>query len=368
MKDELLGAQKRIKKIPKSLKEALSSGLVKAFFEKILGKENKISSFLSALTISLAEKFSFLNKVKIPWKDFYDTLNAATEKVTKLPLNLQEFIVAHRALGYGRHHSNSKEAIISAIRGGEKQIEIDLRRGIDNKIYLSHDPINEIKHPHKYFIELSDAVKILAEDENQDIVIIFDIKEEGTVEELDTTLEKIDKQFSQRKDYVPMAKRHFVAAFNFRILKNARELRKDRPLIFLYIPLSILKGLGKLIEILGQSRIIEICKIIDKFSGEHLAYDTQKTCIMVNNKEIKGTNKNGDTSLGIFTTLPPNEILKTVEYVCIPAILASIKLIKKLHKKKVKVAVWGVTGSNIQTSIIELGADLVISDTPDIKT
>lgn len=365
--DELIGIQKRISKMPNALKEMLSPGAVKAFFNKIFGGENKISSFLSLITTSLAEKFKFLNKVKISWGDFENQLKITAEKVTKLPFNLKEFIVSHRALGYGRHRENSKEAIIAATRNGEKQIEIDLRRGMDGKIYLSHDSIHQIKNPKDHFTELSEALRIFAEDENQDIVIFFDIKEEGIVEELDPTIEKTDQKYKNRHEYIPIADRHFVMGFNFEILKTARKLRKNRPLIFCYMPIYKLKGLGRFLKKLGQKKMMEICKVIDKFSGGHLAKDLAKTCVTVNDEKISETNENGDSFLGIFTRLPSDEILKTVDYVCVPAVLASPKLVRQIHEKGVNVAVWGVSERHIQNAIVETGADLVITDRPDIE-
>ncbi|OGJ43140.1 hypothetical protein A3B60_04165 [Candidatus Peregrinibacteria bacterium RIFCSPLOWO2_01_FULL_39_12] len=364
--DELTGVQKRISRMPSALKEMLSPGSVKAFFEKIFGKENRISSFLSLIATSLAEKFEFLNKIKISWSDFENQLKIAAEKAAKLPFDLKEFIVSHRALGYGRYRENSKEALIAAMKGGEKQIEIDLRWGIDGKIYLSHDPIDHIENPKDCFTELSQALRIFAEDENQNIVIFFDIKELGIVEELDPVIEETDQKHKTRHEYIPIADRHFVVGFNFQILKTARKLRKKRPLIFCYIPIYKLKGLGIFLKRLGQKKMMEICKVIDKFSGGHLEKDLAKTCITVNDEKISETNENGNNLLGIFTKLPPDEVLETVEYVCVPAILAGPKLVKLIHEKGVNVAVWGVSEKHIQKAIVETGADLVITDRPDI--
>ena len=301
--DELIGLQKRISKMPSQLKEMLSPGKVKGFFEKVFGKENKISSFLSLIATSLAEKFEFLNKVKTPWSDFENQLKIAAEKAAKLPFDLKEFIVSHRALGYGRYKENSKDAIMAAIRGGEKQIEIDLRRGIDGKIYLSHDSITHIENPEKHFTELSDALMIFAENENQDVVIFFDIKEQRIVEELDAIMEATDKKYKNRHEYVPIANKHFVASFNFEILKTARKLRKGRPLIFFYVPVCKLKGLAEFLKRLGQKKMMEICKVIDRFTGGHLAQDLEKTCVIVDNEKLSETNENSDTFLGIFTAL-----------------------------------------------------------------
>jgi len=366
--DELVGLQKRISKMPSALKEMLSPGKVKGFFERIFGKENKISSFLSLITTSLAEKFEFLNKTKMPWSDFENQLKIAAEKAAKLPFDLKEFIVSHRALGYGRYKENSKDAIMAAIRGGEKQIEIDLRRGVDGKIYLHHDSMAQIKNPEKHFTELSEVLRVFAEDENQDVVIFFDIKEQGIIEELDAMIEVTDKKYKNRHEYVPIANKHFVASFNFGTLKTARKSRKERPLIFFYIPVYTLKGFAEFIKKLGQKKMVEICKVIDRFSGGHLAKDLEKTCVMVDDEKISETNENGDTSLGIFTALPPDEIIKMVEYLCVPAILASKELVKKIHEKGVNVAVWGVSERRIQSAIVEIGADLVITDKPDIET
>jgi glycerophosphoryl diester phosphodiesterase len=361
--DELIGIQKRISKMPSALKEMLSPCSVKAFFEKIFGKENRISSFLSLITASLAEKFEFLNKIKISWSDFENQLKIAAEKAAKLPFDLKEFIVSHRALGYGRYRENSKEALIAAMKGGEKQIEIDLRWGIDGKIYLSHDPIDHIENPKNCFTELSQALRIFANanDEHQNIVIFFDIKELGIVEELDPVIEETDQKHKTRHEYIPIADRHFIVGFNFQILKTARKQRRKRPLIFCYLPVYKLKGLGIFLKRLGQKKMMEICKVIDKFSGGHLEKDLAKTCISVNDEKISETNENGNNLLEIFTKLPPDEVLETVEYVCVPAILAGPKLARLIHEKGVNVAVWGVSEKHIQQSIVETGADLVIT-------
>lgn len=364
--DELVGMQKRINKIPSALKEMLSPGKVKAFFEKIFGEKSKISSFLSIITTSLAEKFEFLNKTKISWGDFENQLKTAAEKVADIPFNLKEFIVSHRALGYGRYKENSKEALVSAMRKGEKQIEIDLRRGKDGKIYLNHDSIAHIENPKKHFTSLSEALNTIAEDENQDIVIFFDIKEEGIVEEMDAMIAETDKKF-KNKEYISISERHFVASFNFKILKTAKKLTRNRPLMFFYIPVYTLKGLAEFIKRLGQRKMMEVCKVIDKFSGGHLAEDLAKTCVTIDGEEISETNERGDTFLGIFTKLPSEEILKTVNYICVPAILAGKELVKKAHEKGVNVAVWGMSEGHIQRAIVEVGADLVITDKPDIE-
>lgn len=365
--DELIGLQKRISKMPSQLKEMLSPGKVKGFFEKVFGKENKISSFLSLITTSLAEKFEFLNKVKMPWSDFENQLKTAAEKAAKFPFDLKEFIVSHRALGYGRYKENSGEAIMAAIKGGEKQIEIDLRRGVDGKIYLNHDSIAQIENPEKHFTGLSEALTIFAENENQDVVIFFDIKERGIVEELDAMIEVTDKKYKNRHEYIPIANKHFIASFNFETLKTARKSRKERPLVFFYIPVYTLKGLAEFIKKLGQKKMMEIYKVIDRFTGGHLAKDLEKTCVTVDSEKIEETNENGDTSLGIFTALPPDEIIKTVEYLCVPAILASKELVKKIHEKGANVAMWGVSERRIQNAIVELGADLVITDKPNFE-
>jgi len=363
--DELVGVQKTINKIPSALKEVLSPGKVRTFFEKVFGKQNKVSSFLSLVTSTLAEKFEFLNKVKMPWDEFENQLKTAAEKVSQLPFNLKEFIVAHRALGYGRYKENSKEALMAAMRKGEKQIEIDLRRGIDGKIYLAHDSIKNVQNPQKHFTSLAEALKTIAEDENQDVVIFFDIKEKGIVDEMDKMIEGIDKKFKS-KEYIPIAEKHFVMGFNFKTLKLAKKLRKNRPLIFCYIPVHSLKGFAEFIKRLGQRKMMGICKVIDKFSGGHLAEDLSKTCVTVDGEKLDETNEMGDTFLGIFTELPSDEILKTVNYICVPAILAGAELVKKAHNKGVNVAVWGASESHIQKMIVEVGADLVISDKPDI--
>lgn len=366
MADELAGVQKKINKIPKALKEILSPGSIKGFFEKVFGKENKISSFLSLITTSLTGKFKFLNRVKIPWTDFMSQLNAAAEKTAKLPFDLKDFIVSHRALGYGRFKENSKEAIIAAIKSGEKQLEIDLRRGSDGKIYLSHEPIENIENTKDQFTELSEALQIIAENEHQDVIIFFDIKEQGIVEELDLTISKYDKKY-KKVEYMPIANRHFVMGFDFEILKSSRKLNDKRPLIFCYIPVYKLEGLSRFIVKLGQKKMIEICRVIDKFTGGHLAKDLSATCVTVNDEKISETNTHGDSFLGIFSRLPSDEVLKIVDYVCVPAILTGPTLVKQLHKKNVNVAVWGVSERGIQDAIIETGADLVITDNPFIE-
>jgi len=202
---------------------------------------------------------------------------------------------------------------------------------------------------------------IFAENENQDVVIFFDIKEQRIVEELDAIMEATDKKYKNRHEYVPIANKHFVASFNFEILKTARKLRKGRPLIFFYVPVCKLKGLAEFLKRLGQKKMMEICKVIDRFTGGHLAQDLEKTCVIVDNEKLSETNENSDTFLGIFTALPP------VEYLCVPAILASKELVKKIHEKGANVAVWGVSDRHIQDAIVEIGADLVITDKPNFE-
>lgn len=365
--DELIGLQQRINSIPKTLKEMLSRNSVKSFFSGIFGEKSKVGSFLTMLTISLAAKFPSLNKHDITWTAFENHLKTAAQSSKNQPFDLSEYIVAHRALGYGREKANSKDALIAAIKGGEKQIEIDLRRGCDGKIYLNHDSISHIKNPEKHFINLEKALEIFAGDIHQDIVIFFDIKERGIVEEMDAIIGRTDNRFKKRSDYVAIKDRHFVMGFDFEILKTARELDEKRPLIFCYMPLDKLKGLARLMEKLGQKKMIGICKVLDNFSGGHLASDLSKTCVRIDDKDLDETNENGENVLGIFTKLPSEEILKTVDYLCIPAVLASENLVKRIHEKGLNVAVWGASGKYIQEAIIQSGADLVISDNPFVK-
>lgn len=367
MVDELIGLQQRINRIPKTLKEMLNRNSVQSFFSGIFGEKSKVGSFLTMLTVSLAAKFPSLNKNDITWTAFENHLKLAAKSSENQPFDLSEYIVAHRALGYGREKANSKDALIAAIKGGEKQIEIDLRRGIDGKIYLNHDAISHIKNPEKHFIKLTEALEIFAKDLHQDIVIFFDIKERGIVEEMDEIIARTDSRFKKRSDYAAIKDRHFVMGFDFEILKTARKLDKKRPLIFCYMPLDKLKGLARLMEKLGQKKMIGICEVLDNFSGGHLASDLSKTCVRIDDKDLDETNENGENVLGIFTKLPPEEILKAVDYLCIPAVLASDNLVKRIHGKGLNVAVWGASGKYIQEAIIQSGADLVISDNPFVK-
>ncbi|MBI4234955.1 glycerophosphodiester phosphodiesterase [Candidatus Peregrinibacteria bacterium] len=364
--DELIGLQKQMNKIPLALKEMLPKNLVKSFFDRIFGKDSKAGTFLSMLTSALAEKFSLSGQTQMPWDVFKSQLAAAAKDVAKHPFNLREYIVSHRALGYGRKKENSAEAIVAAIKGGEKQIEIDLRLGIDGEIYLNHDPIGHIKNPEKHFVKLKDALMIFADNIHQDIVIFFDLKEQGIVEKMDEIIKKVDQKFSKKNAYVQIMDRHFILGFDFEILKKARKLKQNRPLIFCYIPLDRLKGLARLIEKLGQNKMIEICQVLDSFSGGNLSLDLAKTCVSVDDKAISETNETGENVLGIFTNLPSDEILKTVDYLCIPAVLAGAKLVKRIHDKGLNVAVWGASGKHIQEAIVESGADLVISDNPAV--
>lgn len=365
--DELIGLQQRINRIPKTLKEMLNRNSVQSFFSGIFGAKSKVGSFLTMLTISLAAKFPSLNENDISWTAFENHLKLAAQSSENQPFDLSEYIVAHRALGYGREKANSKDALIAAIKGGEKQIEIDLRRGCDGKIYLNHDSISHIKNPEKQFIKLTDVLEILAKDLHQDIVIFFDIKERGIVEEMDEIIARTDSRFKKRSDYAAIKDRHFVMGFDFEILKTARKLNRNRPLIFCYMPLDKLKSLARLMEKLGQKKMIGVCEVLDNFSGGHLASDLSKTCVRIDDKDLDETNENGENVLGIFTKLPPEEILKAVDYLCIPAVLASENLVKRIHEKGLNVAVWGASGKYIQEAIVQSGADLVISDNPFVK-
>jgi len=358
LKDILGGASERLK-----FKEETSEKLdQKNFFEKIFGKESKIALFLTAFT----RKLGFGKDEKISFEKFEQESGSE---------DIEQFIVAHRSLGYGRVKENSKEAIEKAIAGGEKEIEIDLRKGTDGKIYLAHDSISKEKSPEKKYTTLESALELVAQSENQDISLFLDIKEPGIVTQIDEIISTIDAKYSSNPSYQPLSRRHFIMGYDPEIIKEAKEHNSTRPVIFNYIPTARLQNEEQIFSKLTKGALEKLCGRIDGWAGTHLLDDLKRTKVFYNDHELKedGDETPTENVLHISSELPninvgnpPQNILDVVEYVSIPAVLATKELVQKLHARGVKVAVFGAEGHEIQRALAVLKVDLVISDKPDV--
>jgi len=358
MKKLLAGAQAEIA-VSDELEEQVDK---KGFFAGIFGEDSKITMFFSAI----AAKFGIGNDEEIEFKEFQEKIGAE---------DLETFVVSHRALGYGRHQDNSKEAIESALNGGEEQLEIDLRMGDDGEIYLSHDTIDGIEDPSSKFLPLKDALTIFAKHANQEVVIFLDIKDPRVLDRMDQDIQAIDKENSINGEYIPIAERHFVMGFNHEVIAKAHEKSPNRPLMFNYIPTVRLKDSVEEFKDYDRGAIEDICGTVDRWAGTHLAEDLKTTTVFMHGREMKpsGEAPKVENVIHIAEDLPdikignpPQDILDVVKYVCIPATLATKSLVNKLRARGVKVAVWGAEGAHIQKAIASIKADLVISDRPDV--
>ncbi|NIA02538.1 MAG: hypothetical protein GWP15_04080, partial [Nitrospirae bacterium] len=294
---------------------------------------------------------------------FDEEISARAKELSKKGFNMDEFVVAHRSLGYGRHRENSAEGLRSALNGGEKQIEIDLRKGPDGKLYLSHDPIK--KNDVKNLLSVDKALDIFAESGNQDVAIFFDVKEKGVVKLLDTAMKSVDATYMSREGYRPLKDRHFIMAFDKTILREAKKSNGARPLIYYYFPTSKYGIMSGLISLIGRKRVKSILSTVDSIAGTRTAEGLERTGLSVNGKSV---GKKFKTTFNMWDGLPGRDILATIKssngYICIPAPLATKALVNKIKGKGIKVAVWGANDSRIKKMIHELGVDLVITDTP----
>lgn len=358
--EELAGLKKKLD-VQEGVREELRDNKGKAFWEGLLGG--------GAVSTLLGEVHTWMwGKSSLDWKDFEAELARALGKAKGEPFDIEEYIVAHRALGYGRHKENSLEAIQASLDGGEGQIEIDLRRDKNGKICLAHSDISVIDGEEEQLVPLEVALDVFARHEkNRDAVIFFDIKEEGILEELDEKVARVDEEYKDKPDYQPLAQRHFVVSFNEEVLKRAKDKNKERPVIFCYIPSKKAANIAEMVSTLGYTGLSMLTGAIDSITGTRMQEDLARTRVKLNGKDIGDSSGRVD-SLSMYDELPPDEILATVDYICIPGALATKELVAKAHSKGIKVAVWGPTveGGKIQEAFADLDVDLAISDKADV--
>jgi glycerophosphoryl diester phosphodiesterase len=370
LKQELEGVQAN-RKGDEASRNALSSeieaqrdGRVERFFTGIFGK-SFVTSFLTKLTSPFLGRF--IGK-EIPMEEFEEKFALAEKDSDGMPIDIEEFIISHRALGYGREKENSPEAVKAAIDGGEKQIEIDLRLGDNGEVYVVHDSIKGEDTPSEKHTSLKDMLEIFASHKNQDVAIYFDIKEVGVLDKLDAAIASIDGPANTgREGYNPIGKRHFVSSFNEELLARAHESNPDRPLIFNYIPTARLKGADKLVASMGHKKVGKTCRKIDKLYGTALERDLGTTIVQVDGEAIKGHPEGAKNRLNLYAELPPKKILSKVAYIGVPLALATKTLVANAHNAGVKVGVWGAEDSEIQYALGVLGVDMIISDNPDLN-
>ncbi|MBI4232170.1 glycerophosphodiester phosphodiesterase [Candidatus Peregrinibacteria bacterium] len=358
--DVLAGLQARVE-ITEKTKEELKLKKNKTLIEWIFGQNNAISTFISGITGWLARATGWGNK-EVPWDKFQEELAKQGKEAEAKPFNLEEFVVAHRSLGYGRHKENSLEAIEAAVAGGEKQIEIDLRMGKDGEIYLAHDPIPGDDSLDKY-TKLDDTLAFLAK--HPDVVILFDIKEKAALSKMDEKIAVYDRRFPNSK----LKDRHFVVAFDDELAKEASEKKPDRPVIFAYVPLVRLEGMSDVFQKMKNQEFQALCRQVDQLTGGSvkLADNFDETSLRINGQKVEGGNHtNYRNVLNVYNELPPENILAGITHIAIPALLATPQLVQKAHDKGLKVVVFGVEGKALQQAIVDLKPDLVVSDNPDM--
>jgi len=369
LKEEKEGAQKALRSRAKTAKEKIIARRtqkelqdmqeIRSFWEDIFGKGAVASFFISISSFLSGEEGTFDAKA------FDEEITKKANELTKKGFNKEEFVVAHRALGYGRNRENSEAALVSALKGGEKQIEVDIRKGPDGKLYLAHGEIKNKKETEK-LLSFEKALEIIAENKNQNVAFFFDVKEPGLIKKIDAAIKNIDAVNKHREGYRQIQKRHFILTFDRKILREAKESGTDRPLIYYYFPTKKYGILGKIVPMLGTKKVKSILRKIDSVTGSSLSGNLDETGLMVNGKQIGKKHKR---SFHLWKDLPSKDIMKTIKnsngYLCIPAPLATKELIKEIKAKGIKVAVWGAENEKIKKMIHKLGVDLVISDTPD---
>ncbi len=367
LKDERTGAGKTLKDAEKRSKEKVIEKRtqkelndmreIRSFWEETFGKGALASLFIGLNAFLAGEEGTFDAKA------FDEEISARAKELSKAGFNVDEFVVAHRSLGYGRHRENSEEGLRAALNGGEKQIEIDLRKGPDGKLYLSHGPIDK-KNVGK-LLSLEKALEILADSNNQNVAIFFDVKEEGVVKRLDSALNIVDTANQGKEGYRKIRDRHFIMAFDKSIIREAKKSNGARPLIYYYMPAGEYGIMTGLLSLIGRKRIKGMLDTVDSVAGTRTAEGLEGTGLSVSGENI---GKKFKTTFNIRKSLPSSEMLSSIKstngYICIPAPLATKELVNEIKSKGVKVAVWGANDERIKKMIMELGVDLVITDTP----
>ena len=359
--NQLEGLQAKLD-VKKETREDLQENMVGNFFEGIFGK-GKISLFLTYTLSKIG-----LGPSDMDWDDFKEDINTGKEKAGETPVNLKEFIVAHRSLGYGRGlKENSLGAIESCLTHGEEQLEFDVRRGKDGELYLSHDSITDVD-PEDLgeYTTLRDGLELIAQYPKADVFL--DLKDSDLIGDIDTMIDEIDEEKSKTiEGYSSIAKRHFVMGWEPSLVTRSKERRSERPVMFSYLPSGGLDGLDETMSSMGTFGMGMVAGVIDLFTGSNFKEELNKTNMVINGKSVSGTNKEGENNLHVYKGLPPQEILDKIEYIVIPASLATPALIEQAHAAKnedgeqIKVALYGVRGIEVQ-QVIANGADLIITD------
>jgi glycerophosphoryl diester phosphodiesterase len=361
--EELQGAQARLQKLEKGSKEKIIGERTKEelddykeimdFYEGIFGK-TFIAGFFTSITTWLAGESGEFDP-----KRFEEELNKQARELAERDLNVAEYTAAHRALGYGRHRENSPEALKAALDNGENQIELDLRKGKDGEVYLSHDSISKVSDPEKSCFSLEKALHMIASHSNNDSVIFFDIKEPGIIRKLKEILDQNPS----------MKNRFFIMAHDEKILEETSVFKENPPpLIFYYFPTGKYSLLTGIVEKIGMGPIRSILRKVDAITGGSTAKGLEHTRIKLDGKELEEPGLKADKTYHMYSGLPDKKIISRIRasngYICVPAPLVTRELVAKIKGEGVKVAVWGAEDERIKQMIFDLGVDFVISDTP----
>jgi glycerophosphoryl diester phosphodiesterase len=366
--NEIKGAQSKLKELKEETLRKKITEETEDALESEKGLRNIFTSLVgSSMMASLLMKITNLFTGEFDPDEVRRRFDETAEEIAKKKINIEDYIVSHRALGYGRNKQNSKEALMSALKGGEQQVEIDVRE-LDGKLYLSHDPIDK-KVDKKKLLSFEDALETFStygkRDKKGDLPVLFiDVKERGLMKKIDSAIDNVDG----RKLGEPIRDRHFVNTFDVGIMREASK--RPRPLIFYYLPTKKITGLSTMLSVVGWKGAKRLLGAVDSAAGTSYAKSLSKTGLNHNGKSIGKDPKGGEKSFNIFDELPSDDILEMIRksggYICIPPQLATKELVEKAHSKGVKVAVWGANDERIKKMIFDLNVDMVISDTPDI--
>ena len=379
-----LTASEVTKEAKSKLKEELAPSELRdkgidMFFDKIFGEESSVGGFLSGVTKWVFDKTGLGQAIE--WDDFEKKVNEEKTTAMDRPFRAEDYMVSHRGgKGYGDFEDNSLEGIKEAVENGrEKQIEIDVRYNEKNELVLSHNPVTgeELQELPK----LSEILKYLNE-KAPDVTLFVDIKDKSTVDDIVKCV----------KDYNFESKCYF-SSFNPESLKKVQEKLPDAPILFHYIPTNELNNQFKkyglnidymdyISKVSDEEYVMSLCKAVDTISGDSLslAANFEGVSVHVDDDQFPPTKKiDAKERLYLYDFLPAKPIMDMIfqssGYISIPYQLASPELIDAAHNYRkdeaedgigVRVAVMAVKGSAQAQGALAMGADLVVSDNPNV--
>lgn len=338
---------------------------IQKFFTEIFGT-GAVAKVFTSITAWIAGEEGEFDPL-----EFEAELNENAKKAARKGVDIDKYVVAHRALGYSREKENTPEALRTALEAGEQQVEIDVRRGKDNKLYVEHDPIDKEEDPAKKYMSFDQALEIIATCKNpkgREATMFFDVKDRGIISSIDDAIKAVDKKHSKDQGYLPIAGRHRIMSHDKKIMREAAESELKSPLIFYYFPSGKFSFAQNILQLLGADKVKTALRTVDRVTGGHSADNLESADLTIDGDLNPSASKEEKKTFQVFKDLPNKEIMDMVKqsdgYICVPAVLATPELVTKAHGAGVKVAVWGANDEAIEEMIFDLQVDLVISDTP----